>query len=321
MESTPLIEQILNDLVDTSKPLSGALLKTYVLANRLGNSTLINWVNHEMKGYTRRESVPKYRIASAQVHGSVTNGYQIWHNRQLPIMALDKEYIDMLLEHPVTEGVEAMEKNIENIKGSTTMSIGKPLPAEVCHHISQNYQDKRVRVTEAWSGIGEPEYNKVYSSIRGHLLELIMNIENELVASGSKEALIQNRTNENLQNTITNYIHSMNISANGTGNVINTGDNNSFNVNNSVKPGDFSSLREALLSKGISSEDVNELEVLLNQEPQKKTTELVPETAGWIGKMVSKSLTGAWQVASGTAANLLAPMITTYLGAHPLHLM
>jgi hypothetical protein len=320
MENNSLIDQIVNDLVDPAKPLSGSLLKTYVLAKRLDNQALINWVNHEMKGYIGDEPIPSYRVAAAQVHGSVTDGRQIWHNRQLPIIGLGEEFVNMLLEHPVTEGVEAMEKNLLSLKGSDKF-IGKPIGAEICHDISKNYKYKNVRVTEAWSGVGEPEYNKVYSSIRGYLLELIMNIENELVASGGKEALIQNRDNKSLQNTITNYIHNMNISANGVGNVINTGDNNSFNVNNSVKPGDFSSLRESLLSKGISPEDVNELEILLNQESQRKTTELVPETAGWIGKMVSKSLTGAWQVASGTAANLLAPMITTYLGAHPLHLM
>jgi len=226
----------------------------------------------------------------------------------------------MLLEHPVTEGVEAMEKNLLSLKGSDKF-IGKPIGAEICHDISKNYKYKNVRVTEAWSGVGEPEYNKVYSSIRGHLLELVMSIENELIKSGGKEAIIQGRANENLQNVITNYIHNMNISANGTGNVINNGDNNSFSVTNNVKSGDFSSLKEALLSKGISPEDVNELEVLLNQESQKTSAILTPETAGWIGKMVSKSLTGAWQVASGTAANLLAPMITTYLGAHPVHLL
>lgn len=313
MDNAPLIDQIVNDVIDTSVPVSTALMKAYVLASRLGNNALIEWVNNEMKGYSKRRLVPSYRITGGNVHGTITDGYNYKYNVQLPIASLGKEYVDALLDVPIMEGVEALEKNLMRFDGSNSKFIGKPLGVEMCHEISKNYK-KGIRVTEAWSGVGEVGYNKVYSAIRGHLLELVMKIENELVNSGGKEALIQNRTNKELQHNITNFINSMNISANGTGNVINTGNDNTFTVTNNIQPGNMASLKEALASHSVPTEDIEELEAILLSEPHQAGNALGPATSGWIGKMFSKSLSGVWQVASGTAANLLAPMISAYLG-------
>ena len=45
-----LISQIINDLIDEEKSLNSALLKTKVLASRIQNQNLLDWINNELSG-------------------------------------------------------------------------------------------------------------------------------------------------------------------------------------------------------------------------------------------------------------------------------
>ena len=83
----------------------------------------------------------------------------------------------------------------------------------------------------------------------------------------------------------------------------------SFNIGTK----DFSSLERVLGEKGVSAEDINELRTALDTDPVPLTHEKFgPKVSSWIGKMVTKSATGGWQIAAGAAGKLLADAITKY---------
>ena len=53
-----LINYIINDLMDLNQPLEAGLLKTKVLATRIGNKELMNWINGEINGFPDGNDVP-----------------------------------------------------------------------------------------------------------------------------------------------------------------------------------------------------------------------------------------------------------------------
>ena len=57
-----IIEQIIEELSDSSKSLTNPLLKARVIASRIGNHGLEKWVNDELAGYGA-DNLPNYRIA------------------------------------------------------------------------------------------------------------------------------------------------------------------------------------------------------------------------------------------------------------------
>jgi hypothetical protein len=57
------IEKIIEDLTSTAKTLTDPLLKTKVLASRIGNDHLSKWVDDELKGYPGDDgNLPSYRM-------------------------------------------------------------------------------------------------------------------------------------------------------------------------------------------------------------------------------------------------------------------
>lgn len=47
-----LLDTIISELVNVEISLSSPLLKTKILASRLQNKELLEWVNNELKGYS-----------------------------------------------------------------------------------------------------------------------------------------------------------------------------------------------------------------------------------------------------------------------------
>ena len=87
------------------------------------------------------------------------------------------------------------------------------------------------------------------------------------------------------------------------------------NLKMSVKQNDFNSLSEYLMSNSVPEEDIIELKEAINIDPSpEKKGVFGNKVSNWIGKMISKSASGTWQISAGAAGNLLAKAISTYYG-------
>ena len=68
-------------------------------------------------------------------------------------------------------------------------------------------------------------------------------------------------------------------------------------------------------SNGVSSEDIKELEKAISEDPTPSSPEdYGQKISGWIGKMVSKAASGAWQIGVGSAGGVLAQALSAYFG-------
>ncbi|MDD2706004.1 MAG: hypothetical protein PHU07_11830 [Acidocella sp.] len=80
-----LVDQLQNDAIQRSAPITDLLRKAKIVAIKLGNSNLSNWVDRELNGYfdVPIEQLPQYR----QVRGEIKwlNPYQGWQSVGLDV--------------------------------------------------------------------------------------------------------------------------------------------------------------------------------------------------------------------------------------------
>ena len=81
-----IINSIQADIIDPKADLHSILLKTKVLAYRLKNEDLKNWVKSELDGYDEKHDIPDYRfIRDSVIRGTFFNGVYKHSNRDIGI--------------------------------------------------------------------------------------------------------------------------------------------------------------------------------------------------------------------------------------------
>lgn len=97
----------------------------------------------------------------------------------------------------------------------------------------------------------------------------------------------------------------------GDGNVINTGNNSQINANNTIQKGDLSAFQKRLEEIGVEPEEIKEISEIIKTE-QPNGNNLGEKASGWVGKMISKALSGMSKISASAGGNLLATAIKNY---------
>jgi hypothetical protein len=173
------IEQIIEDLVDSSKTLVDPLLKTKVMANRICNGELLEWVNNELDGYRLKDEIeiPKYRR-----HGKQTFFYSysrqgnIYMDQQVPLSRLDESFRDRIMFHEFEEGVQLLE---EHASGKHAEYIVREFPLDMCNTITAQLKDAipTIKVFKFRIMLHISEVTQVLGEIRNKLLGFICEID------------------------------------------------------------------------------------------------------------------------------------------------
>lgn len=303
-----IISDIITDLVDTDKSLSSALLKTKVLATRLKNLELLNWVNKELNGYEFGDFIPEYRKCFGTVLGTFTNAGWQYNDHPIATYGLPKEheqkFRQMEFLHSVT-ALEAFEK--ENKSGS----LENTFPPELTSMLERNMRklgNYDFTISRATRKVSLASLIQVLAQIRSKLLDFMLKIDEEY---GNITELDDLKTkNEKLKT----FMHQTIINT-GDGNILNTGDNVKISANITVKKKDKVSLKRILTENGVNEQDIDELlEIIDKDEPNKGTKAFGEKVNEWIQKMIGKALNGSWQISVGAAGTLLSKLIMDYYG-------
>ena len=87
------------------------------------------------------------------------------------------------------------------------------------------------------------------------------------------------------------------------------------NMTQSSFTGDFNSLRNYLIKNSVTDQDVTELKSAIESDGSIENNGAFGENvSGWIGKMLTKSANGSWQIGIAAAGNLLSEAIGRYYG-------
>ena len=293
---TGLVHELQRDAMDSSVSVTDLLRKALVVARKLSVVDIQDWISKELSGYGNSDKIPSYRVT----HGEI----KAWnpYNGLIPIIIQYHKMAEQLRERAIGQPIGEMESLINNPSKSSEFQVNFPAKIE----------------NELMAGMSVPlpptlhvshsEIHGVLDAVRNTILEWALKLEEEgIVGEGlsfSKEEKIKAGSNidiriENFQGILgdvkDSHVHQRLIVA--------------------IKPNDFKGLSKYLESIGIEKEDILELEKVISDDPIPNSNKNFGKNiSNWIGKMISKSATGSWNVSVGAAGGLLANALSKYFG-------
>lgn len=87
-------------------------------------------------------------------------------------------------------------------------------------------------------------------------------------------------------------------------------------ITNSIVKNDFASLAAALRQQRVSEEDIAALHVAISDDARSavEAQRLGSRVRQWMGSMVAKAGSAAWDVSIGAAGNILGAALTAFYG-------
>jgi hypothetical protein len=307
-----MIESIIEILTE-NKSLTSALLKTQVLATRLDNDNLRNWVTQELQGYKISDNLPDYRHVRSNPKADLDDGMHYQANSPLPTTILPPNFSELLLKFRLYNGVQSLEQTASGEYGDyLSKEFAEDFSNRLSKEIQKNGYQLSVHNVKMLTHISE--VSQALGEIRSRLLELMLKLEKQY-PSLEKDLKKENFDKNPVNQKIIQIMNQTNITTTGDSNIVNTGNNNTFNVNTKINKGDIDGLTKALKELKVSEEDIKEaVEIVKVDEPIVETKTLGPQSRGWISKMIDKTLDGTWLITTGAAGGLLVELFKHFFG-------
>lgn len=309
-----ILTDITSQLINTDKPLTAGLFKLKLLALRLQNMLLLDWINKELKGYEDGTYLPIYRITSGQLKGTFSNGIISREDVGISTIALPETIEDYITNFKIPQNISIVEEYAKKTEDSLKIPISPEWTAIMMDRIVvYNPTIIGYSLTDSYTLISRYAYKNILDYVRNYALDLTTALESNLGYEVEIEKLIQNKDETN--QIIQSFMTQGNIINIGDGNLVNTGDKNSISQNINIQKGNFEQLRQTLIQIGLEETDINELENILkedNADIEKK--EFGAKTKSWIKKMVNKFFYAGGQIGFGAIGSILANSISPFLG-------
>jgi len=275
------------------------LRKALVVATKLGISDFRSWITNELRGYDRHADVPEYRRIRAEFR--VVNPDQ---GRTIPlILPVDTEKLfrDRALTQPIGPLSELLRSD------STTFQISMS-PEERAFLIS----GQGAFPMEPIISVARSEIIRVVDAVRTAILDWALQLELEGIVGEGMSFSAEEREKA----ATTTSVHIGSFSGNFQG-VIGDASNSEviqrFAMN--VRPGDLAALRTALHSAGVSNDDIDHLGRAIEDDPKPTVAgKFGSSVSNWLGAMLSKAASGAWELSAAAAAKVLVDAISAYYG-------
>lgn len=297
-----IIDELINELTNKNNHLTDILIKTKVLAFKLKNKELIEWIDSELNGYPKNE-VPDYRIISCQIIGTISNGYQRMSNYPIPLLGLDKKHVDILKTFKLVQSISTLDEFVHNEKGG---KMAENIPAELYGYLSKDFDNGFV-VEYARREIDKVQIIQILTAVRTKLLDFLLKLNEELGDTEDVKPLTEGRSKDKIASLFNSAVF-------GNNTTIIVGDHNTQTVSNVIK-GNFDSLSKVLKENGVDETEIVELKTIIDTDnPQENKKEFGVKVKAWISKMLNKALDNSWKIGIGAAGKLLADAIEIYYG-------
>jgi AbiTii len=300
-----LLDEIIDALSSQDSSLTDALLKTKVLLHKIGRRELVEWVNHELNGYTNTSEIPKYRILNAQVLGNLANMAYLMQAHPIPIGHLSKEQRGYLENAKMYQPLAVLEKLVDNDGQSLQLPIDMEFNPLLGESLGAGFTIQR-----AWSSISQADMAQIFVQVRSRLLDFVLGLKDQLGDDVSEQEIKQRTDSIDTSSLFNNAIF-------GNNTTIVVGNNNSQNIKNTIIRGDFTALAEHLSQAGVRSASIAELERAIEQDkaaPEIGAKQFGPSVKAWLKDMLSKAVDTSWNVELGIASSLLATALQKYYG-------
>jgi hypothetical protein len=300
--------QLLNEIIDllsaSSPNLDDALFKAQVLAHRLGEQGMKQWVANELKGYPDRESLPAYRVLPVTVIANLSNGVMRYTDHPLPMMGVDQRLREKLETRRVSESIAVIA---EWAKRDTDLAI--VIAPEYFGHIKKGI-DRSFEIERAWGKHSVGAMLQVVTEVRSRLLELALQVSDRIPQEPKADSIKAVAQEVAVSEIFRNAVF-------GSNTTIVVGSGSILGVTNSVTTNDLASLLDALRIRGVHDSDLELLQQAIHSDQGSEDVQarrFGPAVRNWICGMVAKAGAGAWEISIATAGGVLAAAISAYYG-------
>ncbi|UXS04507.1 hypothetical protein [Agrobacterium tumefaciens] len=300
-----LLAEIQNDALNDSIPVATMLRKVLVLASYLDSNVLEEWVTHELNGYPTKVDLPSYRLLKMDFKVSGSNGFQSVEGAPLPSHAVasatGKSDIDVLKFREAIGTIDA-----ETLKASDYLSVNMMNYAHFL--LRKKVIEPSYSVHNFWGTLAPYQVIGVIEAVRNRVLEFILTLRKSYPHADEIDGLttLTPEMSKTVTTIYNNTIH---------GNVGIAGEANNSTVNIVVNQGSMTDLRKQLVGHSVDDADILELEAALAAEPKIGSDKRFgPKVAAWIGSMVGKAASGAWDVSVNAGGALLSTALLKYYG-------
>lgn len=300
-----LIDEIVEILSSDEGKLTDALFKTKVLLHKIGHKELVEWMNHELNGYPDKNTIPPYRILSAQVLVNASNGAWQIDSHPIPLAHLEKDYRNVLETAKMDQSLAVLEKFTEKNSGH----LRSPIPIEANGLLGKGLGNG-YHISSAWCEIQLSGVVQILTQVRSRLLDFVLELNEKFDGEPDEEKVKELGSSIDAENLFNNAIF-------GDNTTIVVGNRNEQNVSNTALRGDFNALQHSLKSNGVSDEDIQLLKEAIDKDSSaidENNKEYGPAVKSWLQTMLSKAVETSWQIELGVAGSLLATALQQFYG-------
>lgn len=298
-----LVDDIIDLLSDDSSALGAALLKSQVLAHKLGEKELGAWVEMELRGYPEGTEVPDYRKLSLSVHANISNGYQIANNFALPLFGLDREVLEKVQVKHVRESIAVVEGWVDN--PNMTVHFSPHMYGILKKGLSKGFD-----ILSAWGAVPAGAFKETVVEVRSRLLTLMLELSDRLPSEPSAETI----RGISRELGVTDLFKGAVLKGNHTINIA-VGSNNT--VTSTVITNNLQSLADELRKHSVPESDIAELQAAIEgdgESPEHSKGHYGARVRQWFGGMLLKAGTTAWSISTNSAAGAIGAAIAKYYG-------
>ena len=283
---------------DKNVDISELLRKSLLIASKLKLDKFKEWINSELHGYNNMDDIPNYRTVNAEL--KLRNPY----HGLVPVVFSNQDFADIICNVKVGGSIESL--------ASLLTSESDYLQVPLSHTQQSAFMRLQgfgalpvVRV------IGHNQVAAIIDIVRTTILEWALELENNGIL-GEGLVFTEEDKNKAMSNTNINIERIDNFQGMLGGVSEST---ITQNMTQSSFTGDFNSLRNYLIKNSVTDQDVTELKSAIESDGSIENNGAFGENvSGWIGKMLTKSANGSWQIGIAAAGNLLSEAIGRYYG-------
>lgn len=300
-----LLKEIQDEAVTSQSDIASLLRKCRVLASRLKNDDLKNWVQNELDGYKPKDELPAYRICRCHSLGTFLGaGGRRLENAPIPLTSIPKEYRESLSKVQFRESISALADLVRHNDGKPLQQAWPPDLYPVVGEQIMQYMN----LGQAWKVIPRSMIVSIIETVRNRILNFALELEAESPNAGESVPTAKQVSTEKVSQVFNTYIMG------NVGNVATASSNFSQHGSVTVSQGDLLSLKTYLQSLGLVKADVSNLEKAIKEDGAVSCKPLGKRVSEWLGCMVTKAAQGLLNIGITVAPKLLTKALEQYYG-------
>jgi len=298
-----LLNEIINSAVSEDSNLGEILRKCKVLASKLNNPTLAEWLIHEANGYPKESDIPGYRKLTLTVKGNFDNCAYSVSNVTVPNMCIPKEARETFKYSEFRESVHSAQ---ELIRGANETGIYKTSVGDLAVFLHNKVYDG-YGCRGAWGEIGKSGLVEIVNTVRNKILDFALDLQKNIPEAEDITLIKPQEVDQNLMTQIVNN----NIFGNEN-NLIGIADKSKINIR--IAKNDINELEKYLKSYNVQQEDINTLKSAITEDGEIEISndKYGKSVSKWLGNMLQKAIEGTWSIGIATAGNVLGYALNQY---------